>query len=284
MINDKPKQARVATKTSPISSNKHQLKPMNRSARALVAKGARSSTRKKGAAVDVLDILSEHAGANNVILNRLKQAIETGIYADGDQLPAERQLAMTFGSARSAVRKALDQLGKMNLVTRRVGSGTFVNYSGPEHLNLNDIAARVSPLQLIETRFAIEPYMTRLAIIHASSGDLEKIENVVQRLEASAADQDLFTQLDSEFHLELARCSRNPLIARMYQQVNMVRLHAQWNRMKKIILTPEKIVEYNIDHRAIFDALLQRDSSAAVDRMLRHLERARADLIGADKA
>jgi DNA-binding FadR family transcriptional regulator len=221
--------------------------------------------------------------ATSVILTRLKHAIETGIYASGDQLPAERQLAVTFGAARSTVRKVLDQLERMNLVTRRAGSGTFVNCSGPEQHNLDHVAALVSPLQLIETRFAIEPYMTRLATIHASSGDLESIESTMKQLEACNADQDLFTQLDCEFHLELARCSRNPLIVRMYQQVNMVRLHAQWDRMKKLILTPQKIAEYNAEHRGIFEALLRRDANTAVDLITTQLEHARIDLIGADR-
>jgi DNA-binding FadR family transcriptional regulator len=221
--------------------------------------------------------------ATGVMLERLKHAIETRIYAHGDQLPAERQLAVTFGAARSTVRKVLDQLEQMNLVTRRAGSGTFVNYPGTEPHNLGDVAALVSPLQLIETRFAIEPYMTRLATIHASSGDLENIESTMKRLEACNADQDLFTQLDCEFHFEVARCSRNPLIVRMYQQVNMVRLHAQWDRMKKLILTPQKIAEYNAEHRGIFEALLRRDANAAVDLITTQLEHARADLIGADR-
>jgi DNA-binding FadR family transcriptional regulator len=233
---------------------------------------------------DIADVLAFPPGrATNVILGRLKHAIETGIYANGDQLPAERQLAVTFAAARSTVRKVLDQLEQMKLVTRRAGSGTFVNYPGPENDDLNDVAALVSPLQLIETRFAIEPYMTRLATIHATSGDLESIENVMKRLDGCDGDQDLFTQLDCEFHLQLARCSRNPLIVRMYQQVNMVRLHAQWDRMKKLILTLEKITEYNAEHRAIFEALLHRDAPTAVDLIRTHLEQARTDLIGADR-
>jgi DNA-binding FadR family transcriptional regulator len=233
---------------------------------------------------EITNVLALAPGrATNLILGRLKHAIETGIYAYGDQLPAERQLAVTFGAARSTVRKVLDQLEQMNLVTRRAGSGTFVNYPGPEHHSLNDVAALVSPLQLIETRLAIEPYMTRLATIHASSGDLESIESTMKQLEACNADQDLFTQLDCEFHLELARCSRNPLIVRMYQQVNMVRLHAQWDRMKKLILTPQKIAEYNAEHRGIFEALLRRDANTAVDLITTQLEHARIDLIGAGR-
>lgn len=228
------------------------------------------------------DLIAASGRAANIILARIKRAIETGVYADGDQLPAERQLAITFGTARSTIRKILDQLEQRNLIIRRVGSGTFVNFSGPIRQGMGDIADLVSPLQLIETRFAVEPYMTRLAALHATGTDLDKFEDVLRRIEAAHSDQNLFTQLDSEFHLELARCSRNPLIVRMYQQVNMVRLHAQWDRMKKIILSGEKIAEYNRQHRVIYEALRQRDVQGAVDQITRHLELARQDLIGAD--
>ncbi|MCB1380053.1 MAG: FadR family transcriptional regulator [Alphaproteobacteria bacterium] len=228
------------------------------------------------------ELLGGSSRSASVILARIRQAIETGVYADGDQLPAERQLAITFGTARSTIRKVLDQLADKNLVVRRVGSGTFVNYAGPIHQGMEDIADLVSPLQLIETRFAVEPYMTRLAALHATGADLDKFEDVLRRIEAAEDDQTLFTQLDSEFHLELARCSRNPLIVRMYQQVNMVRLHAQWNRMKRLILSHEKIALYNEQHRAIYEAIRHRDVQGAVDLVTRHLEQARQDLIGAE--
>ena len=233
--------------------------------------------------IDESDDLLAGSGRNaGVILARIRHAIESGIYADGDQLPAERQLAITFGTARSTIRKVLDQLADKSLVVRRVGSGTFVNYVGPIRQGMDDIAGLVSPLQLIETRFAIEPYMTRLAAIHATGADLDTFEDVLRRIERTDDDPTLFTQLDSEFHLDLARCSRNPLIVRMYQQVNMVRLHAQWNRMKQLILSRDKMNAYNAQHRALYEALRHRDVQGAVDQITRHLEQARLDLIGAE--
>lgn len=228
------------------------------------------------------DTVGGSGRTTSVILARLEHAIETGVYADGDQLPAERQLAVTFGTGRSTIRKVLDQLEAKNLISRRLGAGTFVNYSGPVHPGTDNVADLVSPLQLIETRFAIEPYMTRLATLHATAKELDNIGEVLRRIEASAHDQILFTQLDSEFHLELARCSRNPLIARIYQQVNMVRLHAQWDRMRRLVLVPEKIDTYNRQHRAIYEALCRRDAPSAMELMSGHLEQARQDLIGAD--
>ena len=74
--------------------------------------------------------LVANRGANSITA-RLRRAIETGVYSDGDQLPPERQLAVAFGTARSTIRKALDQLELKGFVLRRVGSGTFVSYSGP---------------------------------------------------------------------------------------------------------------------------------------------------------
>ena len=219
-------------------------------------------------------------GANS-ITSRLKRAIESGVYSDGDQLPPERQLAVAFGTARSTIRKALDQLEQKNLVVRRVGSGTFVSYQGPVQDAMSDVTDLISPLQLIEARIAIEPSMSRLAALHASARDLDAIESTLLRIEATT-DQDLFTKLDSEFHLALARCSRNPLLFRLYQHINTVRNHAQWEQMKQIILVSEKIDIYNQQHRAIFEALKMRDPATAADLISRHLETARQDLVGAD--
>lgn len=220
-------------------------------------------------------------GAHSII-SRLRRAIETGVYSDGDQLPPERQLAVAFGTARSTIRKALDQLEQKSLVVRRVGSGTFVNYAGPVQDALSDVTDLISPLQLIEARLAIEPSMARLAALHASARDLDQIENILKQLDCATQDQDQFSRLDSELHIQLARCSRNPLLYRLYQQVNTVRNHAQWEQMKLIILSPDKMALYNLQHRAIFEALKQRDVAGVGELITKHLELARQDLVGAD--
>lgn len=218
----------------------------------------------------------------NLITSRLRHAIETGVFADGDQLPPERQLAVALGTARSTIRKALDHLEQKGLVVRRVGSGTFVNYSGPLQTAAGDIADLISPLQLIETRLAVEPYMTKLATIHASQKDLESIETCIVQLQASCEDQDRFTRWDSEFHLQLARCARNPFILHIYQEINNVRTQAQWERMKRAILSPSKIRIYNEQHLAVFHAIRDRDATVAVELITRHLETARQDLLGVE--
>ena len=95
----------------------------------------------------------------------LRRAILDGVYLYGERLPAERQLAETLSSSRSTVREALGILEQNNFITRRVGSGTFVTYA-PETVG-DDVAEITSPLELIEVRLGVEPYMMRLAAINA---------------------------------------------------------------------------------------------------------------------
>lgn len=218
----------------------------------------------------------------NAITSKLRQAIESGAFNNGDQLPPERQLALALSTARSTVRKALDQLEQEKLVVRRVGSGTFVNYSAPTQSVSEEIAYLISPMQLIETRFSVEPYMTRLAALHSNQRDLENFEAILEKIEACGGDQDMFTRYDAEFHMELARCSRNPLMMQVYQLINTVRTEAQWNQIKRVILTEQKIADYNVEHRTIFEALRRRDVNAAAEAMQTHLESARQDLLGAN--
>ncbi len=214
------------------------------------------------------------------ITAKIRRAIESGQYADGDQLPPERELSETYSSSRSTIRKALDQLEVAGLVTRQVGSGTFVSYSGPAEIDVENVIDQISPLQLIDARIGFERQMTRLAVVHATGRDLELMATILSRMEAAENDKDEFTRLDSEFHLLLAKSSGNPLIFQLYNQINEVRTHQQWQAARELVLKPEKIRQYNVHHRAILDGLHRRDVNSAIDALNGHMELAHQDLIG----
>lgn len=225
-------------------------------------------------------ILSASPGVSSIV-GRLRRAIMTGVYADGDRIPPERNLAAVFGAARSTIRKALDQLEADGLIVRRVGSGTFVNFAGPVGGHTDEVADFISPLQLIDARMAVEPYMARLAALHATQRDLEAMGAVLGRLEAAGSDKNAFTEHDVQFHLCLARSSRNPLLLHVYGEINQVRARGQWDAMKEKILTSRQIAAYNRQHRQIYEALCRRDAQAVAELITEHLEKARQDLIGA---
>lgn len=57
----------------------------------------------------------------------LRRAVQSQMLKADEALPPERELAADFGVSRITVRKALDGLVDEGLLTRRQGSGTFVN-------------------------------------------------------------------------------------------------------------------------------------------------------------
>jgi DNA-binding FadR family transcriptional regulator len=228
----------------------------------------------------VLPRLTKPSSGVSTISAYLQRAIETGAYSEGDRLPPERQLAETFKAARSTVRRALDKLEKEGLVSRRLGSGTFVGTPIRAGRRPSDLIDEVSPLQLVEARLAVEPFTTRLAVLHATRRTLDEMDQVLARAEATR-DKDEFSKWDGEFHLLLARASNNPLLINVYRQINHVRLHAQWDAMKEKILTSEVIRDYNRQHRSIVQAIHVRDAQLAQTLMTEHLEKARDDLMKA---
>jgi DNA-binding FadR family transcriptional regulator len=227
---------------------------------------------------DTPDLPKSVAAGSSAIAERLLTAILDGTYPDGTRLPPERELARHFGASRGTVREALRQLETKGLLTRRIGSGTFVDHSpGPDG---DTIAQATSPIELIDVRLAIEPQIVRLAAINASAQDLDRVGEALRRLEAVGDDREAFSEADETFHLLLAECTRNPLMVWLYQHVNEVRGHAQWGHMKNKILTTGRIGDYNAQHRRIYEALRSRDVEAAVATMTAHLEKAREDLLG----
>ena len=226
-----------------------------------------------------LRIVSDPVRGSSWITGQLRKAIHDGAYTHGEKLPAERQLAEAFGTSRTTVRMALDQLEQERLVTRRVGAGTFVNYRGAA--KDDDVTELTSPLELVEVRLALEPYMTRLAVLNATARDVDRLTELIDGLSASCTDIEGFTRWDEGFHLAIAECTRNPLLVALYRQINEVRAHKQWNAMKDKVLTAERIADYNHQHRSLYEAIRSRDVEAAVAIITNHLHQARRQLLGA---
>ncbi len=212
------------------------------------------------------------------VFSRVRQAIINGDYPHHQRLPSERDLALQFSAARGTVRAALVQLEQANLVRRKFGSGTFVAYDNP--FAQTDIAEDISPLDLMETRLALEPHMVNLVITNASHRDLGKLQEALARVVASKTDPDTFSAADESFHLMLAHCSQNRLLIWIYQRINAIRTHSQWSERKNDILSAEKIMQYNRQHIELMRLIVRRDRDGAVRTMIAHLNQAKKDLLG----
>jgi len=179
-------------------------------------------------------------------------------------------MAEEFGVARNTLRDALNQLRNEGLLEIRPGSGTYVNDVPGQ--NTPSIIESTPPLELVDARLALEPTICRLAVLRATERDF-------QRLEGSGQDIERFADGDEKFHTLLAEIAGNSMIQWMMEQVTNVRTHTQWARMRTMTLNAQMIAKYNREHRAICDAIRDRESELAAQRMRDHLGAARASLI-----
>ena len=219
-------------------------------------------------------------GTTASVAAQLRRAILDGQYAFEERLPAERNLAEEFGVSRGTIRSVLQILEEQHLVTRQLGSGTYVAHR--EIANQQEIASITSPIEMVEVRIAIEPQLVRLAIANASARDLDELRDALRECEACEGDSERFARADTAFHMALAHCSRNSLMAWIYERISEVRRHSQWGRMKSKLLTHERIDYYNRQHRALYEAIAARDTTQAVKLIKQHLYGVQDDLLETD--
>ena len=67
---------------------------------------------------------------HRAIYEELLEEIQSGVYKPGERLPSEAALCERFQASRITVAKAFQSLQREQLVTRRPGSGTYVERSG----------------------------------------------------------------------------------------------------------------------------------------------------------
>ncbi|RMF41377.1 MAG: FadR family transcriptional regulator [Alphaproteobacteria bacterium] len=216
------------------------------------------------------------------IAAQLRREILQGSYRQHDRLPASRELAQSFGVARNTLRDALGRLEQEGLLETRPGSGTFVTFA-PEEERPRAIQ-NATPLELVDARYALEPHICRLCVLHGRREDFEVLEELCTRMEAAENDPVAFAETDAQFHKTLAQTTRNTLLNWIMDRVSNVRLTDEWTRMRHLTLNGPMIREYNIQHRQIVNAIRSREPERAASLMKTHLETARLSMMRAADA
>ena len=210
------------------------------------------------------------------IASLVRREISNGRLQLHDRLPSERQLAETYSLARGTIREALTQLSDSGWVKICAGSGTYVTYQ-KEFSDASPVQT-ANPLELMDARFALEPHICRLAVLHGRRADFDLLESLCRKMEKSVNDPISFADADTEFHRALANSTHNTLLIWIISQITSVRSHDDWTRMRQITLNQPSIAQYNDQHRQILNALRTREPERAAKIIKDHLETARLSL------
>lgn len=202
------------------------------------------------------------------IANRIAIAIELGLLAPGDRLPAPAKLADHFGVAPISIRRALDALAEGGLVRRRRGrnGGTFVAERPPDRglARHSEDETGAEADALLAQRLVLECGTAYVAAARATAADVAELRALADAMDRSE-DWMEFRRHDPAFHLTLARIAGSELVHDELSHV-LARLLALY-----VPYPIEYLRSSNRQHVEIADALEAGDGAAAVAAVARHL-------------
>jgi DNA-binding FadR family transcriptional regulator len=151
----------------------------------------------------------------------------------GDRLPTEPELIDMFGVSRTVVREASRTLIARGVVDVRPRRGMTV-----ASFDQRNLARQVSLImrlgggtfdQLMEMRASMEPEMTSLAATRRSAEDVERLDDLVARIDPShelATPEDRRAHIDADlgFHLAIAQATGNPFFIHTTSSFNEILL------------------------------------------------------------
>ena len=212
--------------------------------------------------------------AADTVVRAITGQIRSGELADGDLLPAERDLMSAFGISRTVAREAVSRLSSQGLIAAKPRHRPVVRKAGFEaafdaagSIVTNLLAQSGGVQNLFETRILIETSLVRSAAISADKRDIADLKDALAANGAAISDNNLFFQTDERFHEILYLIPRNPVYPAIHRAYTTW-LAPQWRQMPRL---PDRNRINFASHSAILDAILSRDPDAAEATLRSHL-------------
>lgn len=212
------------------------------------------------------------------VARRLMDLFTSGDIETGTRLPPERQLAVTLGVGRSAVREALAALEILGIVDVRPGSGTYLRGTAsdllPQTLRWGLLIGRRGTAELLDVRSGLEIYVARLAASRSDDDAIAGLADSLERMRSAGDDLAAFARADGDFHGALAAAADNETLVDLLHVVrSLLRVYAD-----RAVHDADAAALAIEEHDAVFRAVAARDEDAAASAMAVHMATASARL------
>lgn len=205
------------------------------------------------------------------VASAVADAIRRGDFIAGQRIPSERELAEEYQVSRPTIREAMIALEVIGVVRSRHGAGIFVVDSPP--LEAPMIGLDIGAFELTEARRLFEAEAAALAAVTIDDEQLAILEALIGDMERENQAHVSGEHADREFHLTIARATRNSAVVDVVESLWDARYRSplckhMLDRARSVGVQP-RIDE----HQEILAALRARDPYAARAAMRDHLGR-----------
>lgn len=218
------------------------------------------------------------------VAGAIGRRIVSGRYPPGETLPTEPKIQQEFGVSRTAVREAIRLLSAKGLTASRPKIGTRVrptvdwNMLDPEVLRwqVDQNPTEQFIHDLFEMREIIEPAASSRAAERASEQQLDVLGAAMDGIQNEARGSPELIKADIEFHMTILESSRNPMlrsVGAMIQSALSITFSLGW----RTAMRDDAVIQ----HRAIYDAIRERNPDEAFIAMRRLLRSAKGDVFDA---
>lgn len=214
------------------------------------------------------------------LVETLGLRIVSGDYPVGRRLPSEQFFGEEFDVSRPILREVTKMLMAKGLVESRSRVGTTVrareywSMLDPDVLRwtIQSLPERAFMDFLFDTRMVYEPGAAALAAKNADQEDIDRIRSAYQAMEDADTASDLMDP-DLEFHQAIVDATQNPFLAHIGRTLHNALRYS-------IELTSRHPETHDLSlprHKAVCDAIINRESSKAARAMQALLEESRRD-------
>ncbi len=207
------------------------------------------------------------------VAEQMRKLMETDVIKQGERFPSERELAEQLGVSRPTVREAMIALEMTGMIEIRSGSGIYAkNAKSMKQIQLID--SGIGPFDVLEIRLIIESEACALAAARITEEELARLKQTLLDMEEEERSPNASEKADQQFHEIIAKSCQNSAIEYVIAWL--------WDLRNESVLSTgflERIRKEGIhpsiaEHRAIYEAISNRNPTRARAAMTRHIESA----------
>lgn len=213
---------------------------------------------------------------------RLISQIESGAWRPGDRLPTEQQLAQSHGVSRTVVREAVHQLKSKALVISRQGSGVYVAQTPinqPLAFDPAVLESVQSVVHVVEVRRVLEGEIAALAAERATRAQIASLRRALKAIDVAVTAGHDGVAEDLAFHRVIGESTGNPqfrlLLGFLEQYLREGMRITRGNEARRI----DFMQAVQQEHRALVEAIADRDATAARHHATQHIIRGEERLV-----